>query len=382
MLKTITLLGSTGSIGTQSLDVCARREYKVGVLAANANVSLLEQQVRKFRPHTAVIADASKYPALKTALADLDTRVLAGPDAVCEVAAADDGADGVVINAIVGIAGLRPTLAALDAGRQVALANKEALITGGALVMDRVRNGKGGIVPIDSEHSAIWQCLNAGDRRDLSGIILTASGGPFLGHNKDKLATVSVEEALRHPNWSMGAKITIDSASMMNKGLEFIEAMWLFGVSPAQIEIVIHRQSVVHSAVEFVDGSVVALLSVPDMRSAIQYALTHPRRMPLDAKKLSLTDYGALTFEKPDCGTFQCLDACITAAARGGLAPCVANGANEQAVALFLNGKISFLKLGELVRAAIDAVKPDTVCTLDSIEDADRAAREFVRSRV
>ena len=378
MSKLISLLGSTGSIGTQSLDVIKNMGYSVSVLTAHSNIKLLEAQAREFMPHTVVIGDESAYTALKTSLADLDINVMAGFDAICEAAAMQ--AD-TVINAIVGIAGLRPTLSALNAGNRVALANKEALIAGGELVMKAAGKAPNMLVPIDSEHSAIWQCINAGRRQDVSGIILTASGGPFFGRNAEYLADVKLEDALKHPNWEMGAKITIDSATLMNKGLEFIEAMWLFGLSPAQIEVVVHRQSIVHSAVCYNDGSVIAQLGVPDMRGPIQYSLTYPAHMPLDAKKLSLTDYGNLTFEKPDTETFKCLSACIKAASLGGLAPCIANGANEQAVALFLDRKIGFSQIGELVTLAAEDVKSYSEISIETIEAADKAAREFVISK-
>lgn len=376
---TITLLGSTGSVGTQTLDVCREQGYRVEALAVNRNVALLEQQARKFHPKTVAVADESAYAALKTALADTDIRVLAGSEAVCGLAASPHA--GTVVNAVVGISGLRPTLAALDAGNPVALANKEALIAGGSLVMDRAELGKT-LFPIDSEHSAVWQSLESGSRADLAGIILTASGGPFFGKTREELATVTLEQALRHPIWSMGAKITVDSATLMNKGLELIEAMWLFGLKQDQVEIVVHRQSIVHSAAVFLDGSVVAQLGVPDMRLPIQYALTYPRHLPLDGKRLSLTEIGSLTFEKPDPATFACLGACIRAAERGGFAPCVANGANEQAVALFLEGRLSFPQIGELVSEAVERVQPKGAMTLESIENADRLAREFVRSHL
>ncbi|GHU80775.1 1-deoxy-D-xylulose 5-phosphate reductoisomerase [Clostridia bacterium] len=378
MSKTIALLGSTGSIGVQSLDVIKRRGYCVSVLTANSNIGLLEKQAREFLPRAVAVNDKSAYPALKANLADTGIKVMAGRDAICEAAAMP--AD-TVINAVVGIAGLRPALAALEAGNRLALANKESLIAGGELVMAAAKRSPGSLVPIDSEHSAIWQCLNAGRREDVSGIILTASGGPFFGKSGAQLAEVTVEQALKHPNWDMGAKITIDSATLMNKGLEFIEAMWLFDLAPSQIEIVVHRQSVIHSAVCYRDSSVIAQLGIPDMRGPIQYALTCPARPELDGKKLSLTDYGSLTFEKPDPDTFLCLAACIKAADRGGLSPCVANGANEQAVSLFLGGKISFPQIGEAVMAAVEGLKPAGPCSLPAIEAADRAAREFVLTR-
>lgn len=376
MRRNIALLGSTGSIGTQSLAVCENLGLGVAALAARSNLGLLERQARRWKPRIVAVFDKDSYQPLKTSLADLDCRVLAGEEGVCE-AAACEGAD-TVVNAVVGIAGLRPTLAALGAGKQLALANKESLVTGGKLVMAEAARRKKSILPIDSEHSAILQCLQAGDRRELRGVVLTASGGPFFGKGPEELREVTVKEALAHPNWKMGAKITVDSATLMNKGLEFIEAMWLFGLSPGDIEVVVHRQSVIHSAVEFCDGSVIAQMGVPDMRLAIQYALTYPRHERLDCKRLSLIEYGALTFEKPDPGTFSCLDVCMRVARAGGLGPAVANGANEQAVSLFLDGKIGFLRIGELVAQAVESVRAEETVTLQGIFEADAQAREYV----
>ena len=380
LVKNIVLLGSTGSIGVQSLDVCKAQGYRVAALAAHSSVDLLAEQARAFRPAAVAIADPTKYPALKQALADLPVRVLAGADAVLELASMPCD---VVVNAVVGIAGLRPTLAAINAGHDVALANKETLVTGGGLVMTRAREKGVSIFPIDSEHSAIWQCLQAGKAEDVAGVILTASGGPFLGKKRADLAGVTAAQALKHPNWTMGAKITIDSATLMNKGLEFMEAMWLFSLTPSQIEIIVHRQSVVHSAVTYRDGSVIAQMGVPDMRLAIQYALTYPRHLPMAPQRfLSLTDYASLTFEKPDRDTFICLSACLRAAEMGGLAPAVVNGANEEAVALFLQGRIAFLDIGDLVAQALAQVSTPDTYALETIEEADNLARAYVRAAV
>ncbi|MCL2056479.1 MAG: 1-deoxy-D-xylulose-5-phosphate reductoisomerase [Oscillospiraceae bacterium] len=377
-IDNITVLGSTGSVGVQALAVAEARGFKITALAAGSNASLLERQARKYRPKAVAIADKTAYPALKQSLADTDIAVLAGADSVCEVGAMPCGR---AVNAVVGIAGLRPTLAALESGNSVALANKESLVAGGELVMSRGVLGES-IFPIDSEHSAIWQCMQSSAREDVKGIILTASGGPFYGMRRDDLQNVTTQQALKHPNWDMGAKITTDCATLMNKGLEYIEAMRLFGLTHEQIEIVVHRQSIVHSAVQYNDGAVIAQLGVPDMRQAIQYALTFPRRLPVTGKHLSLTDYGSLTFAKPDLDTFICLSACLLAAKKGGLYPCIANGANEQAVSLFLSGKIGFLEIGELVMAAVEDLKIDGGCTLDAVEAADRAAREFVLTKL
>lgn len=376
-MKKIALLGSTGSIGQQSLSVCRFLKIPVTSLVANSNVKLLAEQAREFRPALVGICDKGRYNELKTALEGLDTEIIAGKEAAVAAAASEDAE--IVINAIVGIAGLRPALAAIEAKKTLALANKESLVTGGLLVTSAAKRLGVPVIPVDSEHSAIFQSMRAGRREDVSSVILTASGGPFFGKTADELRSVKVEDALKHPNWSMGKKITIDSATLMNKGLELIEAMWFFGVSPGQVEIVVHRQSVLHSAVEFADGSIIAQLGPLDMRNAIQYAITYPRHLPCgDNKRISLTDIAALTFEKPDYETFKCLSVCIEAAKMGGLAPCTVNGANEQAVELFLNGKISFTQIGELVEAALDAMTPRSYFSIEDVENADMAAREFV----
>lgn len=378
-MKNISLLGSTGSIGTQSLDVCENMGYEVVALTAGQNDRLLAEQARRWRPRMVAIADESRYTALKTSLADLDITVAAGEEGVCQ-AAALEGCD-TVINAVVGIAGLLPTIAAIESGKHVALANKETLVAGGGLVMPLAKKKGVTILPVDSEHSAMLQCMTGRAPDQVRGVILTASGGPFYGKSREELAGVTPREAMAHPIWSMGSKITVDSATMMNKGLEFIEAMWLFDLRPQQIEVVIHRQSVVHSAVEFLDGSVIAQLGAPDMRLPIQYALTYPDHLPLPGKRLSLTDYGSLTFAPPDRETFRCLDVCIRAAGEGGLGACVANGANERAVALFLAGGISFLEIGELVEEAVAGVRPQGDVTLAAIQEADALAREYVSRR-
>lgn len=382
MSKRVVILGSTGSIGTQSLAVCRAREYKVEAIAAYSNIKLLEQQAREFLPPYVVVGDVKLYAELKQALADLPLEIMCGAEAVCQISALAQA--DIVINAIVGIAGLRPTLAALEAGNNLALANKEALISGGSLVMQTAKKTGAKILPVDSEHSAIWQCMNSSSNKkdEVRGVILTASGGPFFGYGREQLAQVTLQQALAHPNWSMGSKISIDSATLMNKGLEFIEAMWLFDLKPEQIEIVVHRQSIVHSAVDFVDGTVIAQLSVPDMRTAIQYALTYPQRLPLDSKRLSLTDYARLTFEKPDTQSFTCLRVCMQCAEKGGLYPCIANGANEMAVSLFREGKIGFLQIGELVEAAANDIKVQPSSLIQDIENADLAARQYILSKV
>jgi len=378
-MNRISLLGSTGSIGTQSLEVCENLGYEVAALTAYQNDRLLAEQARRWRPRMVAIADESRYTALKARLADLDITVAAGEEGVCQAAALEDC--DTVINAVVGIAGLLPTVAAIEAGKYIALANKETLVAGGGLVMPLARERGVTLLPVDSEHSAMLQCMAGRAPEQIRGVILTASGGPFYGRSREELAEVTPREAMAHPTWSMGSKITVDSATMMNKGLEFIETMWLFDLKPHQIEVVIHRQSVVHSAVELQDGSVIAQLGVPDMRLPIQYALTYPAHLPLPGKRLSLTDYGSLNFDPPDRETFRCLDVCIRAAGEGGLSACVANGANERAVALFLEGRISFLAIGNLVEEAVDAVRPKGGITLAAIREADALAREYVSRR-
>ena len=377
-MKKIALLGSTGSIGQQSLSVCRFLKIPVAALSAGTNIKLLAKQAHEFKPKVVAIEDEKLYPALKTDLKGLDIKIIAGKGASCD-AAACDGADA-VINAILGIAGLKPALRAIEERKTLALANKESLVAGGALVMAAAKRCGVPVIPVDSEHSAIFQCLRSGLRQDVRGIILTASGGPFFGRTTDELRHVTPQEALQHPNWRMGKKISIDSATLMNKGLELIEAMWFFGLTPEQIEIVIQRQSVLHSAVEYLDGSIIAQLGALDMRNAIQYAITYPRHLPRGNGRLSLTALGSLTFEKPDYDTFKCLSHCISAAKAGGLAPCVINGANEQAVELFLNGKIGFLQIAELVGAALDNVKTKNSTSLNDIEEADMIAREYVLS--
>ena len=381
MTKTLSILGATGSIGTQALDVCEKRGIRVTCLTAHSNDKLLEQQARKYRPHTVAMVDEAAATRLKTALKDTSIRVLSGMEGVC-VCAADDETD-TVLTSVVGMAGLQPTLTAIKAKKTIALANKETLVAGGALVTKAAKTNGVKLLPVDSEHSAIFQSLQGMQRKEeLKSIILTASGGPFFGKTRDELAGVTLEAALKHPNWSMGAKITVDSATMMNKGLELIEAVWLFGVKPSQIEVVVHRESVLHSAVEFADNSVIAQLGVPDMRIPIQYALTYPERYESPVKKLSLTDYGSLSFQKPDEDTFRCLPLCRSAMERGGLCPAIVNGANEEANALFRQGKIGFLDIADLAAGALDAVESKQDYTLQDVFDADAAARAYVRAHI
>ena len=379
-MKTISVLGSTGSIGTQALDIARLHKIRIKALAANRNIRLLTEQAREFNAEYVCIYDREKYKELKDNFCGTNVKVLCGMEGLCEIAMLD-GVD-ILLNSVVGFVGLKPTLAAIEKGTDIALANKETLVTSGKLVIKKAL-GKGvRIFPVDSEHSAIFQCLQGNEMNEINKIILTASGGPFFGLTKGELENVSVEQALKHPNWSMGNKITIDSATLMNKGLEFIEAMWLFDLKPEQIEIVVHRESVVHSAVEYKDGSVIAQMGEPDMRLPIQYALLYPERINCGVKTLSLTDYGNLSFYKPDYETFDCLSACIKAVTIGGSMPAVVNGANEQAVELFLKEKISFLQIGELVTSALENIKSCEITCLNDILQADKEAREFVLSKI
>ena len=376
-MKRLIILGSTGSIGVQALEVAERNGYRVTALAAGKNTRLLEKQARKFKPDIVAVSDESAAQDLKIRLQDTDIKVLVGQDGVC--AAAQYEGD-IVLNAIVGIAGLRPTLAAIDAGKTIALANKETLVAGGEIVNRRLKETGVKLLPVDSEHSAIFQSLQGAPHGSVKKILLTASGGPFYGKTKKDLESVTVKDALNHPNWSMGAKITVDSATLMNKGLEVIEAVRLFDVAPADIEVLVHRQSIVHSGIELSDGAVIAQLGTPDMRLPIQYALTYPERADFAFEHLSLADIGSLTFARPDTDTFRCLPICIEAVKRGGLAPAAVNGANEEAVALFLAGKIKFLQIAEMAQKALDSVNNKKEYTIEDVFEADKAARELIRN--
>lgn len=380
-MKKLSLLGSTGSIGTQALQVVQNlreqgEKWEVAALAARSSVNRLEEQARQFHPDVVAVFDEGAALSLRQSLRDTDIQVLSGMEGLCEAAAWPEA--DLTLNAVVGMVGLQPTLAALQAGKALALANKETLVAGGAIVMEAARKRNLPILPVDSEHSAIFQCLQGcPERGALKKLVLTASGGPFFGRSRQELAGVTREQALRHPNWDMGAKITIDSATMMNKGLEVMEASWLFDLPEHRIEVVVHRESVIHSMVEYQDNAVVAQLGVPDMAVPIQYALTYPRRMPSPAGELDLCALGKLTFYPPDREAFPCLELCREALRRGGLVPAAANGANEQAVALFLEGKIGFLDIPRLVEAAMDRQDPGVV-TLEAVLEADREARAFV----
>lgn len=381
MIKNISILGSTGSIGTQALDVVDKLGLNVVALTAAANISTLETQVRKYNPSVAVVFDETMAKIFKDNIKDTDTKVLSGMDGLVEAASLSSAE--LVLNSVVGMVGLIPTVAAAEAKKDIALANKETLVAGGNVVTDAVKRNGVKLLPVDSEHSAIFQCLQGvPDSKALKKLILTASGGPFFGKSYDELKSVTIEQALNHPNWSMGAKITVDSATMMNKGLEIIEASRLFEVGDDNIDVVVHRESIVHSMIEFCDNSVIAQLGLPDMRIPIQYAVTYPDRYPSPVGELNLAQIGSLTFYKPDCDTFKCLDACKKALAMGGAATAIANGANEEANMLFRNGKISFLDIGELVCDAVNNITNFELKKIDDVILADKLAREYVRDKI
>ena len=382
MVKNLSILGSTGSIGTQTLDVARALGINVTALAANRNVKLLEAQTREFSPAIVAAADESAAKELKVLLADTSVKVLSGKEGILEVAS--EKASDTVMSSLVGMAGIEPTLAAIAAGKDIALANKETLVCAGEIVMRSAKEKGVKIIPVDSEHSAIFQSLHAScaPERELRRIILTASGGPFFGKKREELLNVSVKDALNHPNWSMGAKVTIDSASLMNKGLEFIEAMWLFGVKPEEITIVVHRESIIHSMVEFYDGSVIAQLGTPDMRTPISFALTYPERKDFGGKYIDFTELTKLSFGVPDTETFKCLDLALCAAKRGGTAGAILNGANEAAVDLFLNSKIKFLEIAEYIEKANSVIAIKDNPTLEDVIATSENARDVVYSFV
>lgn len=381
MIKNISILGSTGSIGTQALDVVDKLNLNVVALTASKNIELLEQQVRKYKPQLAVVFDEEKAKLFKDNIKDTDTLVLSGMDGL--VSAATIESAELVLNSVVGMVGLKPTIAAANAKKDIALANKETLVAGGKLVTDAVKNNGVKLLPVDSEHSAIFQCLQGmPNSKCLKKLILTASGGPFFGKTADELKNVTIEQALNHPNWSMGAKITVDSATMMNKGLEIIEASRLFDVTGENIDVVVHRESIIHSMIEYSDNSVIAQLGLPDMRIPIQYAVTYPERYPSPVGELNLSQIGKLTFFEPDYDTFKCLNACKKALSMGGTATAIANGANEEANMLFRQGKISFLDIGELVSGAVDSIRNFEPRTVEDVLSADKLARQYVLENV
>ncbi len=375
MTSSICILGSTGSIGTQSLDVARKHHIPVTALAAGTREETLERQAREFLP-AAVYIDKSRYSSLKTRLADTGIRILSGDEGLTELAATDPSPT--VVNALTGILGLKPTLSALEAGKDIALANKETLVAGGDLVMSLAREKGLKILPVDSEHSAIFQCLQCGGK--VKKILLTGSGGPFFGKDKEFLKTVTAADALRHPNWSMGPKITVDSSTLMNKGLEFIEAVHLFDVHPDRIEVVIQRESIIHSMVQFEDNAVLAQMGVPDMRLCIQYALTYPERTESPSGELDLFQVGKLTFFRPDTETFPLLQLAKDTILKGGNLPAAMNGANEEAVGRFLKGEIGYTRLFDIVISATENADFVEHPSLEQILEADTAAREYVRA--
>ena len=378
----IAILGSTGSIGTQALDVVRAQpgRFRVEVLTAGRNADLLIAQALEFKPNAVAIADASQGQKVRDALWEHDIKAYSGQDAIAQLVEMD-GID-IVLTALVGFAGLRPTMNAIAAGKHIALANKETLVVAGGPVMEAARQRGVDILPVDSEHSAIFQCLAGEFHNPIEKLILTASGGPFRGRNRDELATVTREQALKHPNWDMGAKITIDSASLMNKGLEVIEARWLFDIPAERIEVVVHPQSIVHSGVQFEDGSIKVQMGLPDMKLPIQYALGYPQRLANSFPRFSFTDYPSLSFEQPDLTTFRNLQLAYDALAAGGSAPCVLNAANEIAVAAFLQGEVGFLEMSDVVEHALSSVEHVAQPDLEALFGLDTLAREAARSRV
>ncbi len=381
MQKNISILGSTGSIGTQTLEVCKEQNIKIRAISANKNIALLEKQVREFKPDFVAVYDEKAAKTLKQNISDTDTKVLAKMEGLCEISTLSK--IDTVLTAVSGMIGLQPTLAAIKAKKTIALANKETLVAGGELVISEARKNGVQILPVDSEHSAIFQCLGGKTSSPfLEKLILTASGGPFFGQTKSELENVTVKDALNHPSWNMGAKITVDSATMMNKGFEIIEACHLFGLPEDKIDVVIHRESIIHSMIEYIDGSVIAQMGVPTMKTPIQYALTYPKRLNSKNEKLNLAKIKNLSFFAPDNKAFEAIEICRKAIKIGGTAPLTVNAANEVAVSLFLSGEIKFLEIIELVKSAINNFKPQKVSSLEQILETDKSVREFIKSLV
>lgn len=377
MVRAISLLGSTGSIGRQTLEVCAQLGVRVEALTAHHNIDLIEQQARQFRPRLVVLYDMEAAVELQGRLSDLDVRVAYGMEGLREAASLPES--DTVVTAVVGMVGLRPTLAAIEQGKRIALANKEALVCAGELVMAAARRYGAEIIPVDSEHSAIFQCLRGcRDSREVKRLLLTCSGGPFFGLSREEVAAKTKADALRHPNWTMGEKITIDCATLMNKGLEYIEAMRLFDVPPERVSVVIHRQSIIHSMVEYRDGAVIAQMGTPDMRLPIRYALTYPCREASPLPPLDLLSCPPLTFHRPDLEAFPCLGMAMDCARTGGTSCAVLNGANEAAVGLFLREKIAFGQIPQLVEKALNAIPVRSNPALEDILEADQQARRIV----
>lgn len=380
------VLGSTGSVGEQAIDVAKRFDVKVDAVSAHRNVKRVEEQSRAFKVHACAMSDLDSAADLKVRLADTDIKVYAGTDGICEMIAETSGKSEqgqVVENSILGEAGLMPTLATLRAGKRLALANKESLVVGGDIVMQAARESGNEILPVDSEHCAIFQCLRSGKKSEIKNIILTASGGPFFGYTKEQLKTATLESALAHPTWSMGSKITVDSATLINKGFEVIEAIHLFGVKPEQVKVVVHRESIIHSAVEYVDNSVIAQMSVPDMRHCVQYALTHPERGEATTEELDIFSIGKLTFQRPDPDTFILLGKAFEAIRLGGAVPAILNAANEEAVAAFLQKKIGFYDICEIVCSVVDSMEDrKNAHELDEILSCSKEARKLTLERI
>ena len=379
-MKKIAILGSTGSIGTQTLDIVReQKDIQVTAMAAGSNISLLEQQIREFHPSVVSVWEEEKAKELRLKVADLNVKVLFGMDGLLAVATEPESE--ILVTAIVGMLGIRPTIAAIKAKKVIALANKETLVTAGHLIIPLAKEYQVPILPVDSEHSAIFQSLQGEQQNKIHKIILTASGGPFRGKTRAELEHIQVEDALKHPNWAMGRKITIDSSTLVNKGLEVMEAKWLFGVELDQIQVTVHPQSVIHSAVEYEDGAVIAQLGTPDMRLPIQYALYYPKRRNLSGKKLDLFASGHLTFERPDTKTFQGLALAYEAMKKGGNIPTVYNAANEKAVAMFLDRKISYLTITEIIEACMEQNTYIKDPDLEQILDTEKAVYEYIESR-
>ena len=380
-MKKIGILGSTGSIGTQTLEIVrSNPDLQVIALAAGSNVSLMEQQVREFHPMLAVMGSEEAAADLKNRIADTDTRVSAGMEGMLELAVLPQME--VLVTAIVGMIGIRPTIAAIKAGKTIALANKETLVTAGHIIMPLAKEKGVSILPVDSEHSAIFQSMHGENRERVSKILLTASGGPFRGKRTEELQDITVEDALKHPNWSMGRKITVDSATLVNKGLEVMEAKWLFDVEPEQIQVVVHPQSIIHSMVEYVDGGIMAQLGMPDMKLPIQYALFYPDRRPMDGRRVDFFALKSISFEEPDIKTFRGLQLAYDAIAAGGSMPTVFNAANEKAVGLFLDKKIRFLAIYDLIQGAMEQHKVIANPTVDEILEAEAQAHAYISGKL